>query len=202
MGASLCLQCTIPIYTSVARCQRLQDETAEARDLDLNLAGLSNIQSLLHLTDSFAKIGVQEQRVVLQATQLATVSNTIKHMIRIRAEVLLSAHPAVGMHANEISKDLETVLESLQQAVDSTTAMVLDRSSKKLTRIRTAKQYNATQLQAQINHYCRLLHQQGASELKSPVMRRDRLCCSVKRGRSGVCTHELRCSSEIQRQTL
>jgi len=180
MGASLCLQCKIPIYTSVARCQRLQDETAEARDLDLNLAGLSNIQSLLHLTDSFAKIGVQEQRVVLQATQLATVSNT----------------------ANEISKDLETVLESLQQAVDSTTAMVLDRSSKKLTRIRTAKQYNATQLQAQINHYCRLLHQQGASELKSPVMRRDRLCCSVKRGRSGVCTHELRCSSEIQRQTL
>lgn len=40
---------------------------------------------------------------------------------------------------------------------------------------------------SQVYCVCRLLHQQGASELKAPVIRRDRLCCSVKRGRSGVC---------------
>eukprot|EP00892_Ulva_mutabilis_P004836 jgi/Ulvmu1/2724/UM014_0181.1 len=186
MGASVCLECSVPIYTSIAGCKTLQDETLEALQVDINMDGIPDLQPLLQLISNEARPAVQEQRMVLQVVQLATVSNTIDKMMRVRTSVLSQACPALGAHAVGISDGLHAVLNSLQHAIDAKTAVVLDRSSSALTDIRAKKQQNSKQLQQQIDQFCRLLHQQGASDLKAPVMRRDRLCCSVKRGRSGI----------------
>lgn len=192
IGASNCLNCLIPIYTSISDCQNLQKETVEAQALDLNLAGLLDIRALLQLSRKDSAPGVHDQRVVLQATQLAIVSTTIECMLCVRAQVLNKECPALRTHAQQISEGLQAVLETLQHAIDAQTAMVRDCSSANLSTIRQAKTLNKVQLQRKIDGYCRLLHQRGASDLKAPVMRRDRLCCSVRRGQSGVrssCDH-------------
>lgn len=150
------------------------------------MSGLPDIRGLLQLTEREALPDIQAQRVVLQAAQLAIVSTTCQAMRHVRAQVLNEAYPALGKHARNISEELITVHEALQHAIDDQTAEVRDCSSEKLAKIREARALNKKELQHQIDEYCRLLYQQGASDLKAPVMRRDRLCCSVKRGRSGV----------------
>lgn len=107
-------------------------------------------------------------------------------MMHVRAQVLNETYPGLGKHARNISEELRTLLEALQHAIDAQTAVVRDCSSVKLAKIREARALNKKELQQHIDSYCRLLFQHGASDLKAPVMRRDRLCCSVKRGRSGV----------------
>lgn len=182
IAASRCLKCDIPVYKSVAECQALQAETLEALRVDVSLAGLLDVRELLQLIVK----GGQGRQVVLQASQLADISTTIQCMLDVRKIVLHEECQALTIHAQRISEELEELLGGLQNAIDVKTSVIRDESSAQLAKIRDAKRTNQRHLQQEIDAFARQLHQKGASELKAPVMRRDRMCLSVKRGRSGV----------------
>ena len=120
----------------------------------------------------------------------------MKGLLRVRAvispteEIVVTAQvqeaPALAVHAERVDPVLQGVLDALSHALDLTTREVLDRCSASLAAVRQERREDKQLLQEEMLHWCRELHQQGASELRAPVIRRDRQCCSVKRGRSGV----------------
>jgi hypothetical protein len=195
MGASVCLDARIPIGTNVERCQTLQSETQEAWERDLRLEAVVDVRPLLsNLRAGSAQTG----SAVLKASQLATIATMLKALLSLRAQLLPAKQApgtsdtqraaALAVHAAQIDPGLQRLLEVLLHSIDVVTCEVLDRCSAPLATVRRERRANQQLLAQEMQHWCRELHRQGASELKAPVIRRDRQCCSVKRGRSGVCS--------------
>lgn len=62
---------------------------------------------------------------------------------------------------------------------------ILDTASPALAEVREARRANRAALRAEMDRWARQLHQAGVSERAQVVVRRDRLCVPVRRGRQG-----------------
>ena len=62
---------------------------------------------------------------------------------------------------------------------------ILDSASPALAEARQARRANSAALREEMERWARQLHQQGVSERAQVVVRRDRLCIPVRRGRQG-----------------
>lgn len=62
---------------------------------------------------------------------------------------------------------------------------ILDTASPALAEVREARRINRAALRAEMERWARQLHQAGVSERAQVVVRRDRLCVPVRRGRQG-----------------
>jgi hypothetical protein len=64
---------------------------------------------------------------------------------------------ALSIHAQDISAELQGVLDTLEHALDLSTCEVLDGSSERLGVVRVKRRENTQQLQQEIDHWCRCL---------------------------------------------
>jgi hypothetical protein len=92
----------------------------------------------------------------------------------------------LAKHASRISPSLQEVVDAIQHAIDLQSGAVRDESSPELRHLRQRRRENAAELASVMDHWCKELFRQKASTISLPVTRRNRQCCSVKRGSSGV----------------
>jgi hypothetical protein len=192
MAAARCLSAAIPLGADLAESRQLQQQTRDASQLPLSLVRVSDLSAPL----AACTTADPASPPVLHAQQLAAIATTVRQLLSARQTILssgaalttseLSAPTGLEALAARVSPQLADLADRIARAVDTESGMVLDRASAALADVRAARRTNAAALANELDHWCRELHRQGASDLRAPVIRRGRLCCSVRRGRSGV----------------
>jgi hypothetical protein len=93
---------------------------------------------------------------------------------------------ALVNHASRISPRLQEVVDAIEHAINLQSGEIRNESSPEVSRVRQRRQENSVELTSVMNHWCKELFRQKASTINTAVLRRNRQCCSVKRGSSGV----------------
>lgn len=188
-AAAHCLAGRLEVATTLARCRRLQQETAEACALCLDVRGFEEVASCLAPLRG-AGGSAAGGTIALHPLQLAALAAALQSALRLRDAVLAPsdgcAPPALAEHAERIAPRLQDTVDAVAAAVDLQTGAILDTSSPELAAVRGDLRACAQELQEVIDYWCQELYRQGASTIKTAVLRRNRQCCSVKGGRSGV----------------
>ena len=96
------------------------------------------------------------------------------------------AFPALAQHAQRISPRLQKLLDLITSRMDIPSSSLKDETNEDLALARAERRQNGAKLAAEMKKWCMELFKQGASQVKTPLVRRGRQCCSVKRGLSGV----------------
>ncbi|KAK9833029.1 hypothetical protein WJX74_004733 [Apatococcus lobatus] len=192
----------LPVGQSQADSERLLQETAEARQAQLNLEGVQDLRPLLdgacqgrrlstmHLA-AVAKT-LQQAQILRQALQMEKPSNLPGgradrqesgqgHMpTPAGSQVHALQQLAVGLGSG-----LPDLTAAICHCINVTTSALLDRASPRLAEARLKRRENKRRLQEEMDSWAQNLHQQGACESRQVVIRRERLCVGVKAGRQG-----------------
>lgn len=180
------MSASIDVATSLRHAQLLQQETAEAGHACLALHDVHDIRPLLAPLRA-EQAGVQATVVLLHPLQLTAIAETLQAMLTLRENVAEAEDmEALAAHAECVSPRLQGLVDEIARAIDLQSSVIRDESSAALASARAQRKENAAELTKEINHWCSELHRQGASDFRTPSIRRGRKCCAVRRGRSGV----------------
>ncbi|KAL4458289.1 hypothetical protein ABPG75_013154 [Micractinium tetrahymenae] len=185
MGAEVALRCALPVGRSRAQSEQLLQQTAEAQQALLEFQGAYDIRRA---------IDAAAQQRVLHPMVLGAVATTLGAAARLQARLQPQvAQDGSSKHAfsalQELGAGIGDALPQLQQAIEQCIqpqeGRILDEASPALTEVRAARRQNRAELRAEMDRWARQLHAQGVSERAQVVVRRDRLCIPVRRGRQG-----------------
>ena len=185
-AAEVCLAASIEVANNLDRARELQQETLEAHRAQISVPNIDDVRPLLAALRG-SQNGSGFTTTLLHPLQLTAIAKTMQAALALRASIMEQANAsALAVHAMHVVPQLQGLVDTIAHAIDLDKSTILDRSSAPLAAARLARRENAAALDAEMNRWCQELHRQGASEVRTPVIRRGRQCCSVKRGRSGV----------------
>ena len=188
-AAAHCLASRLEVADTVARCRRLQQETAEAAALGLEVHGFDEVDACLAPLRGAGSAVAAGAAIALHPLQLAALAAALQRALRLRAAVLDAGGgppEALAVHAERIPQRLQGTVDAVAAAVDVQTGAIRDDGSPELAAARGGLRECTRELQDVIDFWCQELYRQGASTIRTAVLRRNRQCCSVKGGRSGV----------------
>lgn len=137
-------------------------------------------------------VAAAEQGRVLHPLVLGAIATTLAAAARLEQQLGLAggsadggpaAFPALQQLAGGLGGALPRLRAAIEQCIGE--GRVLDAASPALGEVREARRANRAALRSEMERWARALHQAGVSERAQVVVRRDRQCIPVRRGRQG-----------------